>query len=208
MLQLSAIEPATLALLKELMTVPELQNFSLVGGTALALKYGHRKSIDLDLFASEDFDNEKIAAVVERHFPTFIYQRLNNPIGIFGFINNIKVDFVKHHFYPVIEPITKTNGIRITGDKDIIAMKINAILRRAVKKDFWDLAELLQHYSLEDCVIFYNEKFKNQLLAISIPKAISYFDDAEESEEPVSLKNQTWDSVKKTIQKSVREYLL
>jgi predicted nucleotidyltransferase component of viral defense system len=207
MLQLSAIEPGTLALLKELMTLPELQNFSLVGGTALALKYGHRKSIDLDLFASEDFNNEKIAAVIERHFPTFTYQRLNNPIGIFGFINNIKVDFVKHHYYPLIEPVTGTDGIRITGDKDIIAMKINAILRRAVKKDFWDLAELLQHYSLNECIDFYNEKFENQLLAISIPKAISYFDDAEESEEPVSLKNQTWDSVKKIIQKSIRKYL-
>ena len=87
------------------------------------------------------------------------------------------------------------------------AMKINAILRRAVKKDFWDIAELLQYYSLRNCIDFYNTKFKNQLLAISIPKAITYFDDAEESEDTVSLKNQTWDSVKKTIQKAVREYL-
>ena len=50
MLQRSAIEPTTLELLEQLMNVPELQNFSLVGGTALALKYGHRTSIDLDLF--------------------------------------------------------------------------------------------------------------------------------------------------------------
>ena len=207
MLQLSAIEPGTLALLKMLMAVPELKDFSLVGGTALALKYGHRKSVDLDLFSSNDFNNEDVAAIITNHFPTFIYQRLNNPIGIFGFINNIKVDFVKHHFYPVIDAITQTDNIRITGDKDIIAMKINAVLRRAVKKDFWDLAELLQHYSLKECIDFYNAKFKNQFLLISIPKAITYFDDAEESEEPVSLKNQTWSSVKKVIQKSVREYL-
>jgi len=189
------------------MNVPELQNFSLVGGTALALKYGHRTSIDLDLFSSVDFNNESIAAIIEKHFPTFTYHRLNNPIGVFGFINNIKVDFVKHYHYPLIDKINLINGIRITSDKDIIAMKINAILRRAVKKDFWDMAELLQHYSLRNCIDFYNTKFKNQLLAISIPKAITYFDDAEESEDPVSLKNQTWDSVKKTIQKAVREYL-
>ncbi|MEP6466775.1 MAG: nucleotidyl transferase AbiEii/AbiGii toxin family protein [Parafilimonas sp.] len=189
------------------MKVPELENFSLVGGTALALRYGHRKSIDLDLFSSEDFNNENIAAIIESNFPTFTYQRLNNPIGIFGFINNIKVDFVKHHYYPVIEKISETEGLRIISDKDIIAMKINAILRRAVKKDFWDLAELLQHYSLRECIDFYNTKFKNQFLLVSIPKAITYFDDAEESEDPVSLKNQTWNSVKKIIQKSVREYL-
>ena len=51
------------------------------------------------------------------------------------------------------------------------------------------------------------QKYPSQQLLISIPQAITYFDDAEESEEPVSLKNQTWNSVKKSIQKSVSEYL-
>lgn len=50
MLQTKTVEPGTLSLLKELMELPILNNFSLVGGTALSLKYGHRISIDLDLF--------------------------------------------------------------------------------------------------------------------------------------------------------------
>ena len=207
MLYYSTVEPGTLELLKKLMAVRELQSFSLVGGTALALKYGHRKSIDLDLFSSENFDNENIATIIAKNFPAFSYRNLNNPIGVFGFIDNIKVDFVKHYHHPLLEPADIYDGIRILNDKDIIAMKINAILRRGVKKDFWDLAELLQHYSLRDCINFYNKKFKNQSLAISIPQAIIFFDDAEESEAPVSLKNQTWDAVKKTIQKKVNEYL-
>jgi predicted nucleotidyltransferase component of viral defense system len=207
MLQSSAIEPATLDLLKQIMNVSPLNDFCLVGGTALALKYGHRKSVDLDLFSSKDFNNENVASVIAEHFSTFTYQRLNNSIGVFGYINNIKVDFVKYHQYPLIAPVNIIEGIRIFSDKDIIAMKINAVLRRAVKKDFWDISELLKHYSLSDCISFYNTKFKTQLLTISIPQAITYFDDAEDSEEPVSLKNQTWDSVKKTIQKNVREYL-
>jgi len=45
------------------------------------------------------------------------------------------------------------------------------------------------------------------LLAISIPNAITYFVDADESETPVSYKKQTWDSVKKGIQKAVSDYL-
>ncbi len=45
------------------------------------------------------------------------------------------------------------------------------------------------------------------MLAISIPNAITYFTDAEESEDPVSFKGQTWNSVKKRIQKAVRDYL-
>jgi hypothetical protein len=42
---------------------------------------------------------------------------------------------------------------------------------------------------------------------ISVPQAITYFEDAEESEDPVSLKGQTWEKVKKAIQKKVEQYL-
>jgi predicted nucleotidyltransferase component of viral defense system len=93
------------------------------------------------------------------------------------------------------------------GDRDIIARKVFAILQRAQKKDFWDLAELLQHYSFGYCVKAYNEKYPNNEMLISIPYAMTYFVDAEESEDPVSLKGQTWESVKKIIQQKVNDYL-
>jgi len=48
------------------MAIPALDDFNLVGGTALALKYGHRRSLDLDLFSSQDFDNEAIAAIISK----------------------------------------------------------------------------------------------------------------------------------------------
>ena len=69
------------------------------------------------------------------------------------------------------------------------------------------MSELLRHYTLEELISFQREKYPSQQLLISIPQALTYFDDAEESEAPVSLNNQTWNSVKKVIQKSVREYL-
>ena len=50
MLQTRTVEPGTLGLLKDLMSMPELEHFYLVGGTALALQLGHRISVDLDLF--------------------------------------------------------------------------------------------------------------------------------------------------------------
>ena len=56
MLHTEAVEPGTLSLLTELMAAPALHAFSLVGGTALALRYGHRNSVDLDLFYHEKFD--------------------------------------------------------------------------------------------------------------------------------------------------------
>ena len=99
------------------------------------------------------------------------------------------------------------DGIRFYSNADIAAMKIQAILGRAKKKDFWDLAELLQHYSLQQIMDWHKQKYPSQMLAISIPYAITYFVDADESDTPVSFKKQTWESVKKGISKAVSDYL-
>jgi hypothetical protein len=64
MLFKKTVAPATWQLLTELMLLPSLQNFGLVGGTNLSLRYGHRLSIDLDLFTNEPFENDKILAAV------------------------------------------------------------------------------------------------------------------------------------------------
>jgi predicted nucleotidyltransferase component of viral defense system len=189
------------------MQLPELHRFSLVGGTALSLYYGHRLSVDLDLFSTEDFTNDSIIPILEKEFKGFAYRNASNPIGLFGYIDDVKVDFVKHHHHQLIDAKIVEEGIRIFSIPDIIAMKINAILKRGVKKDFWDIAELIQHYSIEKFIEFYNKKYPSQQLLISIPQALTYFEDAEQSEDPVSLKGQTWDFVKKFIQQKVREYL-
>jgi hypothetical protein len=54
---------------------------------------------------------------------------------------------------------------------------------------------------------FHEAKFSEQNLLITIPQAITYFDEAEESEDPVSLNGQTWEAVKKYIQHQVRDFL-
>lgn len=66
----------------------------------------------------------------------------------------------------------------------------------------------MKHYSIQDFIDFYQKKYPSQQLLISIPQALIYFNDAEESEEPISLNDQTWDSVKECIQKKVRAFLL
>ncbi|MGM0946912.1 MAG: nucleotidyl transferase AbiEii/AbiGii toxin family protein [Bacteroidota bacterium] len=98
-------------------------------------------------------------------------------------------------------------GIRFFSDQDIMAMKIQAILGRGKKKDFWDIAELLQHYSVIDFIKNHKEKYSTQNLLISIPQVMIYFQDAEEDEDPVSLRGQTWEGVKKTIREKVAAYL-
>ncbi len=86
-------------------------------------------------------------------------------------------------------------------------MKVQAILGRGKKKDFWDIAELLNHYTIADFIQFHKEKYTTQNLLITVPQAITYFNDAEESEDSVSFKKQTWDKVKKFISLKVSEYL-
>ena len=89
-----------------------------------------------------------------------------------------------------------------------MAMKVNAILRRGVKKDFWDIAELLEHYTMDEVIDNYIKKYPNQMLLISIPRALIYFDDADTTDDPISFKGQTWKKVKEIIKKKVREFLM
>lgn len=207
MLQIQAIEPATLSLLKTLMKIPELSDFYLVGGTALAFKYGHRKSIDLDLFSIHPFDRALLLDVLQKQFKERLVFNANfSKWGIFCFIDSIKVDIV---YYPhsIISPTECKNDIRVYGDPDLIAMKIQAVLGRGVKKDFWDLAELLQYYGLNEMIDFHIKKYPSQMLGISIPMALTYFAEADESENPIPIKPTTWDDVKFKIKESVRNYL-
>ncbi|MDR0799887.1 MAG: nucleotidyl transferase AbiEii/AbiGii toxin family protein [Dysgonamonadaceae bacterium] len=189
------------------MSLPELSDFALVGGTALALRYGHRLSVDLDLFSSVDFDTDFIVNLLGSNF-TNCQIHSTNKIGVFCYINDVKVDFVKYHYFPIITPIEQMEDIRIMGDKDLIAMKVNAILRRGVKKDFWDIAELMQYYPVEDFIDYYTEKYPNQRQLISIPRALVYFADAEKSENPVCLREQDWETVKENIRAKVNEFLM
>jgi len=132
------------------MEIPELRNFSLVGGTALSLCYGHRKSIDLDLFSNKPFDNPAIIATLEKFFKKSFVNRTTNPrFGIFGFIDEVKINIIRHP-HPLIRPELNIDGIRMFSTEDIIAMKVQAILGRGKRKDFWDVAELLNHYSISD----------------------------------------------------------
>jgi predicted nucleotidyltransferase component of viral defense system len=188
------------------MEIPELQDFYLVGGTALSLMYGHRTSIDLDLFATTKFDNQKIIEVLENNFHDSCDVRTSSNFGIFCYISDVKVDIVRFP-HPQIRPTITIDNIRMYAPEEIIAMKVQAILGRGKKKDFWDIAELLQHFTVEDFVKLHKEKYSTQNLYITVPQAITYFDDADDSEDPVSLKGQSWSSVKAVIQDKVREYL-
>jgi predicted nucleotidyltransferase component of viral defense system len=188
------------------MRVPLLKEFSLVGGTALSLVYGHRISVDLDLFSQKPFEVEELVNDLKLIFgDRFRVRSSSAGFGLFCFVGESKIDLVRSP-HPTIRPIYETDGIRFISTEDIVAMKVQAVLGRARKKDFWDIATLLEHYTVDDFTQFHKEKYSTQNLFVTVPQAISYFADAEDDLDPKSLKGQTWESVKSTIQKEVRGF--
>ena len=204
MLQTQTVDRDTLELLKELMTLPELQQFSLVGGTNLSLRLGHRLSVDLDLFTNEPFDTEKISLILTDRFTNTTIASTSDTM-LFAFINNIKLDMVLLP-YKYIEPIENYDGIRLVSLPDIMAMKLSAIARRGVKKDFWDIAELLDMYSLAEMIEFYKAKYASHDI-FHLIRALAYFTDAEKQKDPDTLKKMTWKQVKTKMQITVKKYL-
>jgi predicted nucleotidyltransferase component of viral defense system len=207
MLHLETVAPNTFSLLKKLINLPSLHHFGLVGGTALSLLYGHRLSIDLDLFSTEFFENNDVIAELKETFGNRIVIEEKQPkFGIFCFIDDVKVDIVRHP-HPILFPMYVIDEVRFFSTEDIIAMKVQAVLGRGSKKDFWDIATLLNHYKIADFVNYHKQKYTTQNLLITVPQAITYFSDADESEDPTSLLHQNWLGVKQIIGDRVREYL-
>jgi hypothetical protein len=107
----------------------------------------------------------------------------------------------------ILREMEEPEYISMYHSKEIVAIKVKAIVEGGRKEDFWDIFELLHLYSLADIIQFYNDKFPSRQSIIGILEALTYFEDAEESEDPISLKEQTWESVKKFIQQKVSEFL-
>ncbi len=147
MLREETVEPATLGLLKQLVALPELKSFRLVGGTALSLLYGHRKSIDLDLFTDQALEKDILIPVLKHVFGNIITVNDRSKYIYQCIIQNVKVDFVSIRD-PFLNPTQIIDDIPFADTKDLIALKMNAVKGRGQKKDFWDIARLLKDYTL------------------------------------------------------------
>ena len=203
MLYTTTVAPNTLGLLIELMGKSYLQGFNLVGGTALSLQIGHRKSIDLDMFATEPFDTNELKSKLEDDFPVFqvILESQNTLITN---INDIKVDFIRFK-YGFTYPIRYEDPIRLANVKDIASMKLDAITGRGKKKDFFDLFFLLKRYSLSELLSLYQEKYQHSTI-FHVVKSITYFEEAEVEPDPIILdKKVNWMKVKKMLTEEVNK---
>ncbi len=178
------ISPKTFRLIQELQSLPELKEFFLVGGTSLALQLGHRNSIDIDLFSQHDFSDDDILNLLNSKFEVKeIYRRKNTIISL---VDNIKTDFIKHAYPLILPPITE-EAITFLSKEDIAAMKFHAIIKSGKRlKDFIDIYYLLQHFSMQQLIGFFTQKYtySNPMIAM---KAVNYFDEIDENIDPPKL---------------------
>jgi predicted nucleotidyltransferase component of viral defense system len=203
MLFTNAIDLGTLVLLKKLQNLSALQSTRLVGGTALALQIGHRKSVDLDLFGSIESDQldlkEDLHSVTESM--TLIQDTRNIHIYL---LNQIKVDIVNYSYRWLKEPV-REEGLVLASIEDIAAMKVAAVVGRGTKKDFIDLAFLLDYISFKDIMSMYMEKYPEASTFVAM-KSLAYFQDAERDPMPDMLIPISWMTCKDKLYSAVKNY--
>lgn len=204
MLQHQIVDPSTFELIQRLQEKEYLKGFLLVGGTALALQIGHRKSIDIDLFTIQDFDSNILIERLESDFQFYMDSQGHNTIT--GSINGVKIDLIAHKYPLLAEPITDQE-IRLASLPDIAAMKLNAISGNGTRvKDFIDVYFLLNTYSIADLIRAYEQKYSTRSSYHTL-KSLNYFDEVRLDDWPDMMGNKlTWKTVKTKINKEVINY--
>src|ERR1035437_2451116 len=191
-----------LTILKTLMAAKEFNAFRLVGGTALSLYRGHRESVDIDLFSDAPYDSIDFGAIDSFLRKTYTYVDTNEykvvGMGKSYYIGETKDNCVKLDLFytdEFIQEIQLIDGIRLATVEEIIAMKINVISRGGRKKDFWDIHELKDDYTMEKMLILHEKRYPYDHDQTHIRKSFSDFKSADEDFEPVCLKSKHWEII-------------
>lgn len=199
MLYTCTVESGTFKILERLASEPVLSGFHLAGGTALALRLGHRKSVDIDLFSTANFDLQVVQSRLEQHYGYENTFRASKTLR--GRIHDVKVDILAHE-YPLVNPIVRDlqTGIHMYSIADIAAMKLNAIAHNGTRvKDFIDIAALSTKMSFIDMLTAYTKKYPRSNVIIPM-KAVTYYADIDYNEK-VDLIGATykWGNIEKRI---------
>jgi len=199
MLHFDAVPLAVHKLLMRLAPRPELAGFHLAGGTSLALRFGHRLSVDLDFFTVEPFDPEQLQADLPLADATVV-ARSSGSLTMDA--DGTKLDFLRHA-YPLLEPPERFGDVPLLSVPDVAAMKLNAIANRGSKKDFFDLCELMKHHRLQEMLALFVAKYPNSDRFIVL-RSLAWFDDAEMEPDPLSLTGLSWSEAKEQISSALR----
>ena len=199
-------------LLKKISEVISIDNYYMVGGTALSLQLGLRESYDFDFCVRNEFNNEVLLDELKSIGNIEIMQNQKGTCDVL--LNDIQVSFF-YYPNPLIEDFVKVEEmpkLKIASVLDIAIMKIIAIGGRGAKEDFFDLYNII-----EKCNITANElvnglikKCGNNINYVNIIMGLSYFEDAEDEILPNTFVDYNWENMKKffiEFQKEVQNIL-
>ena len=203
MLLYETIHPDTLGLLRKIQSLEMFKDARLVGGTALALQLGHRKSVDLDFFGSIDASLQEIALELSEF--ASVSPLSESKMMRFLIVDGVKVDIVNYPYLWIDKPVIE-DGITLAGIKDIAAMKLSEITNRGTRKDFVDFYFLLKLFSFDELINFYVQKYSDAQLFTTL-KSLTYFNDAEQDPMPLMISSLNWEDVKSLIVAEVGIFL-
>lgn len=192
--------------LERLRALPEgVASFYLAGGTALALRLGHRRSIDFDFFTAGDFDATDLREHLRGTFDE-VPVRTQAPRTLYVTLLGVTTSFFAYR-YPLLDPPeTTTWGFGLAGLRDIAAMKLEAVAGRGSRKDFVDLYFLCRQFDLREIFRFFSHKYGSTGPdAYHRLRALAYFDDAESQPMPEMLAPFDWMEARRFFESRVME---
>ena len=184
--------------LGRLSEIPMMAGFYLAGGTALGIHLGHRRSIDLDFFSrtpSADLDAAK-ASIAHSFDRVEVIAQTDGSLHLL--CDGLPIDFVRYP-YPPLDPPDEALGVGLAQLRDLAVMKLAAISRRGLRRDFWDLREIVETgLTLRECGAAYRQRYGVQEADLyHVLRALTYFDDAEKDPTyPRGLDAVAWGSIK------------
>jgi hypothetical protein len=205
-LHYNATSQQLLNILKTLMAAREFNAFRLVGGTALSLLRGHRESVDIDMFSDAPYDSIDFRSINLYLCNTFSYVDTSDykvvGLGSSYYIGISEEDCVKLDLFytdKFIQDIIQIDGIRLASIEEILAMKIDLISRGGRKKDFWDIHELIDDYSIEEMFAFHKQRYPYNHDKDQIRRNFTNFKNADDDFDPICLKGKYWEIIKLDI---------
>jgi len=188
-----AVSPAARNLLSALGPVPPFSKFYLAGGTGLALRLGHRRSVDFDFFSEESFDEEALLAVLKGHSPRVLSRA---PSTLDLLLLEIKVSFIGYP-YPLLFSTDRFSTVEVADARDIACMKLRAVASRGTRRDFVDHYVAANEYSLGEILSWFVRKYTGiEYSRLHLLKSLTYFDDAEADPPLEMLTEISWADVK------------
>ena len=180
--------------------------FYLAGGTAIALRLGHRRSVDFDWFRQEPItDPLRLAGEIGAEGVPFVTGWTERGT-LYGTAQGVRLSFLEYRYKLLQPPETwQEAGCLLAALPDLACMKLAAVAQRGSRKDFVDLFAIgSAGHSLAPMLQDYQAKYGVRDIG-HLLYALAYFDDADAERMPSMVRKVSWPEVKRYIRSWVRQ---